>query len=345
MSDIHQMNADGTGVVNLTNSPGRYDHLSLSPDGRAFVYAGTGETFGLWTRNVDGSGLVQLTNRAGTDSDGANGFPRWSPDGSMIAFASTRGGRAVERYQGLYEVYVMGANGSDPRNVTLEFRDQLGFSVSVLGWTPAGQIVFETDAWPDGSVVERRIFVVRPDGSGMREVFDRPGDHSPFWSPDGSRIAFISNRDGEDRLYVMNADGSGARALSSHEGQDRLPLQNRGFSLQMFDFNPWSPDGRTIAFERFHDSQQHGWQDEWGSIYVVNVDGTDPQRVATGSSSFNSWSRDGTRIAFTRYYARSEYDHSVGGADIWAVNADGTELIQLTDSPEFNANALWLPHH
>jgi TolB protein len=59
-------------------------------------------------------------------------------------------------------------------------------------------------------------------------------DDSPPWSPDGKRIAFTSNRDGNYEIYVMNADGSEPRNLTRHPGQD--------------NFAAWSPDGQRLAF-------------------------------------------------------------------------------------------------
>ena len=64
-------------------------------------------------------------------------------------------------------------------------------------------------------------------------------DGSPAWSPDGKRIAFYSERDGNAEIYVMNADGTGVTRLTRHERGRRLPA--------------WSPDGRTISFDSDRD--------------------------------------------------------------------------------------------
>ena len=74
-------------------------------------------------------------------------------------------------------------------------------------------------------------------------------DYWPVWSPDGKRIAFTSNRDGNYEIYVMNADGSGPKNLTNHKGWD--------------NFATWSPDGKRLAFV----SNRDGGHD----VYVMDV--------------------------------------------------------------------------
>ena len=73
------------------------------------------------------------------------------------------------------------------------------------------------------------------DGRNVRRLTHHPAmDYWPVWSPDGKRIAFTTNSDGNYEIYLMNADGSGARNLTCHPAQDNYPT--------------WSPDGTKIAF-------------------------------------------------------------------------------------------------
>jgi TolB protein len=99
-SDIFAINADGTGLTNLTNDPAADDSPAWSPDGTKIVFRSnrTG-VYDLYVMNADGSGVTALT----ADS-AAEGRPAWSPDGAKLAFASNRGGN--------YEIYVMNADGS-----------------------------------------------------------------------------------------------------------------------------------------------------------------------------------------------------------------------------------------
>ena len=90
-------------------------------------------------------------------------------------------------------------------------------------------------------------------GTGQLNRTNNPaGDTNPAWSPDGQQIAFTSNRDGNDEIYVMNADGTGQLNRTNNPAGDIQPA--------------WSPDGQQIAFESNRDGNEE--------IYVMNADGT-----------------------------------------------------------------------
>lgn len=147
------------------------------------------------------------------------------------------------------------------------------------------------------------VFAMSPDGSGVTRLTANPGqDTRPWLSPDGSRVAFASNRDGDDEIFVMNVDGSGVVKLTKNAVVDRNPT--------------WSGDGTRIAFE----SNRNGNFE----IYAMNVDGAGIARLTTNASSDTqpAFSRDGTRIAFV-----SLRD---GDSEIYAMNVDGSGLKKLT---------------
>ena len=157
----------------------------------------------------------------------------------------------------------------------------------------AGRIAFSSTR-DDGS---QGISVMNADGSGVTRLTNNPAwDEFPSWSPDGSRIAFSSDRAGDPNIYVMNADGSGVTRLTNELA---------------FHFAPrWSPDGSRIAF----------WST--GDIYVMNADGSGVTRLTDDWTldTDPSWSPDGSRIAF------------VSDTDIYVMNADGSGVTQLTDN-------------
>ena len=88
-------------------------------------------------------------------------------------------------------------------------------------------------------------------------------DFSPTWSPDGSRIAFDSERDGNLEVYVMNADGTGQTRLTDNPAADGVPA--------------WSPDGSRIAFMSNRDGDYE--------IYVMNTDGSGQTRLTVNSAA------------------------------------------------------------
>ena len=120
------------------------------------------------------------------------------------------------------------------------------------------------------------------------------------------RIAFVSDRGGAPKIYVMNADGSRVLRLTSGPHPDSRPA--------------WSPDGRRIAFARAGDSTSCG-------IYVMNADGSGLARLTTACGDITpAWSPDGGRIAFGKWTLGSL---STG---IYVMNADGSGVARLTES-------------
>ncbi len=158
------------------------------------------------------------------------------------------------------------------------------------------------------------------DGSNQTRITtNSASDRQPSWSPDGTRLAFVSNRDGNDEIYVMNADGSSQTRLTNNAA---------------FDFDPaWSPDGTRIAFTSTRDfpgitgNIANGFE-----LYVMNADGTNPVRLTNNSTSDSgpSWSPDGTRIAFT-----SQRD---GLPLVYVMNADGSNQINITQSTTLDSS-------
>jgi TolB protein len=214
------MNADGSAPRKLAEHPARngqrgFSH-AWSPSGRqiAFVSDRDGPRHRAWTKihvvNLDGSGLRNLSRSPAYDSD-----PAWSPDGRTIAFIRN------------FDLYVMRADGSGQRRLTRGAGHDVAPS-----WSPDGQqIVFERRLGQSQSAYGRchaciraSIFEVRvmnADGSAERRltrVASNWGGEGygarPRWSPDGKEIAFVSQRDGNAEIYVMNANGSHQRNVS-----------------------------------------------------------------------------------------------------------------------------------
>lgn len=147
------------------------------------------------------------------------------------------------------------------------------------------------------------LYAVSIDGSGLVRLTDEPApDFDGTCSPDGTRIAYRSERDGNPEIYVMNADGSGELDLTNDPATDYSPS--------------WSPDGTQLAFA----SDRAGGTAN--DIYVMNGDGTDVRRVTDSPAieEYPTWSPDGNRIAFA--------NESTG--EIWIVYVDGSGLRNLS---------------
>ena len=185
-----------------------------------------------------------------------------------------------------------------------------------------GEIAF---ARLDNQAGEFDIFMVEPDGSGLRKLATKPAqDNSPAWSPNGKRLAVEASEGLDDfniDIYLVKADGSGVKRITKEPTLDRMPS--------------WSPDGTKIAFMKDSRSVQ---EPDTGDIYTMRVDGTDLRQLTDDGSDENpAWAPDGKTVAFDRLTKAN------GG--IYTVNADGSGLRKLTDPPEgfWDSEPSWSP--
>jgi Tol biopolymer transport system component len=245
-----------------------------SLQGRIVFSSGTED---IYTINADGAALKRLTRSEDPEFD-----PTWSPDGKGIAYRHQTGDDSTT------DIFVMDADGSHPRNLT--GRDGLGDWGP--DWSSDGEIAWNTAS--AGSVFD--LGVIHPDGTGRRVI--EPGVYVeyPAWSPDGRRIAFMSQVDGEGSpydIFVMNPDGTHVRRLTTSPGSDGWPA--------------WSPDGRHIVFSSVRDDCAYSEAEDclttgdigpWQTPYVMNADGTDQHRLTRTFGQFAVWSPDGRYILF-----------------------------------------------
>jgi TolB protein len=187
--EIYSVDITGTNLQKLTNGIGALYAPELSPNGEWIVFTKNGD--GLWKMRQDGSEVKRITNRDDID-------PSWSPDSSMISFASSRAGAR--------QLFVMNADGSNVQQVT---------NLTNMGgrntWSPDGtQLAFYRG--PQG---DRNIYVINIDGTGLVKLTNGGDNLGPSWSPDGNWIVFTSFRDGNNELYIIHPDGTGLTRLTN----------------------------------------------------------------------------------------------------------------------------------
>ena len=204
LNDVWVMNADGSGKVALTATGFDLEPV-WSPDGSQIAFVSTRDgNPEIFVMNADGSHQTQLTFTEYTTYAPSNVDPVWSPDGSQIAFASNRHGEGTD-----FDIYVMKPDGSATVNLT-------NTSAGLNGdrgpaWSPDGsKIAF----WTDRDAVrpcyndacDREVYWMNPDGTGQQNLTQTPQavDYDPTFSPDGTQIAFLSNRSGAYALYSLD---------------------------------------------------------------------------------------------------------------------------------------------
>jgi Tol biopolymer transport system component len=273
----------------------------------------------IFTVAADGSELasggVAVTNDAPLDWS-----PAWAPDGRHLYFGSNRGGtmslwriaidEATGRTRGEPEALTLPALwsgryslASDGRRIAFESLDwrstlhRLAFDPVAETTSGAPLSVFQSTGRPirdhhvspdaqwiafSRSGVQEDLFLTRFDGTQYRRLTDDPfRDRGPTWSPDGTRIAFYSDRSGAYEHWVIRPDGSGLEQLTRrHEGSSNFPV--------------WSPDGKRVASAVI----PQGW-----SLFDVagraGEGAVVPQPEIDASHKFwpMTWSADGSRLA------------------------------------------------
>jgi TolB protein len=235
--NIFLITSDGK-TKQITDHRSKDSSPILSTDGKKMVF--TSERVGwwkIWLMDVESKSYMQLTNASQAEYG-----PYFSPNGEKIVFVSDRDGNS--------EIYVMDLDGKNLINITNnKATDKEPF------WANEGKIYYSSKE--DGVY---QIMSIKADGTDKKTLTNGKGNkHMPQLSPDGKKILFYSEKDGNPEIYTM---------IVGNE-DDITRLTNN----PLMDIRPrWSPDGKMIVFER-------GNKKDNQNIFIMDADGKNQKQL------------------------------------------------------------------
>jgi TolB protein len=327
-SSIFSVRPDGTGYTKLAAG----DLISLpvwSPDKDMIAFArNDGTADSVWVMDANGS------NERLVAEDGIQ--PAWSPDGSRLVFVRRRSG--VSPANTPNQLAVIGVDGSEERVIAESADGDLGSAQ----WSPAGDEVafvmgISTD---DGDPLTREednldIYkVILATGEIVRLTDHAKRDEDPRWSPDGSSIAFVSDRDDElcdpsggcpytTEIYLMKPDGSDeSRFTHNARRHDRN--------------HDWSPDGSALVWSQTVDDDVNSGCCQ-AEIVIKRLGGSRSRELTDDRRRIDldpSFSPNGRRVVFVSFSESSS-------PDLFTIRTDGTGRARLTEAQRSEGSPDW----
>jgi len=237
-------------VIDVPNNAGGYP--AVSPTGKQIAFYGKYDKRKTWSihiADIDGTNMRRLTNLKNVWDYG----PAFSPDGKTIVFGREYRGKNGDIQE---EIWQMNADGTGQRQIK-------GLEGGAPEFMSDGRLLFHSKG-RFSKEFATQISIANIDGSNVIQLTnDDTNNLNPKISPDGTQIAYLANRDGNQEVYVMNVDGSNQTRLTKNRIRDGDPA--------------WSPDGSKVFFTS---------QNVFGifDIYKVNKDGSSTEIVLINAS-------------------------------------------------------------
>ncbi len=288
--DMYKVSSDGSSESQLTNNPNIEQRCKWSPDGKKIIYDkdNTNGWYNVWIMNADGSSQTPLTSNAQSECG------VWSPNGSKIVYKHADNCGLPD------DVIIMNSDGSNKQTI---LTNQL--FANLFSWSPDGsKIAISSGAGKLG------IRIVNSDGTDLNEIangnfrYQTQSWQSQVWSPDGLKIVYQSDENGNWDIYTINFDGTQKMAITQSPSSDLYPY--------------FSPDGNKILFV----SDRNGSNDLW----IMNSDGSNQVQLTQdpADDTLPVWSPDGKKIAFM--------SNREGNYDIWVLELEDTNIPPVADA-------------
>ena len=304
--DIYYSDPNAKEQINLTDSPFAEENPGLSQDRKLLAFSVSKDSKDL---NV-GIEVMELKEREKinvTTGLGTYVTPRWSPDSSRLAYAASQPGK---------DSYILVSDLTQSLNPRLSDvqSDEVG------DWSSDGNSVVFSSSNPLKPGIHDR----NPDGVNQRQV-SCGNDTDARWSPDNKKLAFISDRPGNQDIYVVEKEVEDG--LCESDADPKLGFHQLTDTEGNESDISWSPDGRQILFVSERDGNSE--------IYVMDSSGNNQVRLTQNDKTDKQpvWSPDGKNIAFV-----SDLD---GDYDIFIMNSKGEDQKRLTNNDASDLSPSW----
>lgn len=306
-----------SGTVNEITTTDHNDLWPMWSGHTLYFVSERGRSKNIWKLSP-GKKPVQITNHTGRGAE----FPNISQNGSVIA------------YECEGNIWVLETSKEDSHPIEI-------FATTGPKTNRIEREVFQKDATemvpsPDGKevafLVHGKIFIMNTSGGEAKRLTQFPGRESQVaWSPDGSKIVFISDQGGSEDIYIARPGGTDTTFVDCI----KVDISQITHTDEMEGRLSWSPDGKRIAYLTGASDRIADYT--FGHLYIIRPDGKGRKLVVRKSLiRDHSWSPDSRWIAFSCY-------GEVPDLEVFIVSANGGDYVNISKHPEEDRNPMWSP--